>query len=77
MTLTSFSSIENTLHRILDIVFNEDQSIVRKDQAPQNMVIVRDVVLNLLNTAKKHFKGIGVKTPHKKADWGNATLRLI
>ena len=61
----------------MDVDFNEDNSTVRKDHAPQNMVIVRHVVLNILNTAKKHFKGIGVKALRKKAGWGNDNLRLI
>jgi hypothetical protein len=58
-------------------VLNEDQSTVRKDHAPQNIAIVRHVVLNMLNTAKKHFKGIGVKALRKKAGEGNENLRLI
>jgi len=70
-------AIENTLHWTLDVVFNEDRSTVRKDHAPQNMAIVRHVVLNMLNTAKKQFKGIGVKALRKKAGWGNDNLRLI
>ena len=70
-------AIENTLHWTLDVVFNEDHSTVRKDHAPQNMAIVRHVVLNMLNTAKKQFKGIGVKALRKKAGWGNDNLRLI
>lgn len=70
-------AIENTLHWTLDVVFDEDRSTVRKDHAPQNMAIVRHVVLNMLNTAKKQFKGIGVKALRKKAGWGNDNLRLI
>ena len=70
-------TIENTRHWTLDVVFNEDQSTVHKDHAPQNMAIVRHVVLNIVNTAKKHFKGIGIKALRKKAGWGNANLRLI
>jgi predicted transposase YbfD/YdcC len=69
--------IENVLHWTLDVVFNEDHSTVRKDHAPQNMAIVRHVVLNMLNTAKKQFKGLGVKALRKKAGWGNDNLRLI
>ena len=49
-------AIENALHWTLDVVFNEDKSTVRTDHAPQNMAIVRHVVLNMLNIAKKHFK---------------------
>jgi hypothetical protein len=50
---------------------------VRKDHAPQSMAIVRHVLLNMLNTAKKQFKGVGVKALRKKAGWGNDRLRLI
>lgn len=70
-------AIENTLHWTLDVVFNEDGSTVRKDHAPQNMAIVRHVVRNILNTAKKHFKGIGIKALRKKAGWDNDNPRLI
>jgi predicted transposase YbfD/YdcC len=70
-------AIENALHWTLDVVFNEDQSRVRKDHAPQNMAIVRHVVLNMLNNARKHFKDLGIKAMRKKAGWGNDNLRLI
>ena len=76
-TVRAHWAIENTLHWTLDVVFNEDNSTVRKDHAPQNMAIVRHVVLDMLNTAKKHFKGLGVKALRKKAGWGNDNLRLI
>jgi len=59
--------VENTVHWTLDVVFNEDQSRVRKDHAPDNMATVRHFVLNMLNNAKKSFKDIGVKALRKKA----------
>ena len=37
--------VENNLHWTLDVVFNEDQSSVRKDRAGDNMAIDRHVVL--------------------------------
>jgi predicted transposase YbfD/YdcC len=40
--------IENKLHWSLDVTFNEDHSRIRKDYAPENMVAVRHVALNLL-----------------------------
>ena len=76
-TVRAHWAIESTLHGTLDVVFNEDQSTVGKDHAPQNMAIVRHVVFNILNTAKKHFKGIGIKALRKKAGWSNDHLRLI
>lgn len=69
--------IENRLHWTLDVVFNEDQSTVRTDHAPQNMAIVRHVVINALNKAKQKFKGVSMKGLRKKAGWGSDTLRTI
>ena len=37
--------IENVLHQTLDVVFNEDNSRVRKDHAGENMAIVRHIVM--------------------------------
>lgn len=70
-------AIENTLHWTLDVVFNEDRSRVRKENAPQNMAIIRHAVMNLLNHAKPHFKGVSLKALRKKAGWGRETLRTI
>jgi predicted transposase YbfD/YdcC len=70
-------AIENTLHWTLDVVFNEDASTVRTDHAPQNMAVVRHAALNLLQCAKQHFKGTGIKALRKKAGWGNHNLRII
>src|SRR3990167_4899302 len=69
--------IENSLHWTLDVVFNEDDSRVRKDHAGENMAIVRHIVVNMLNNAKSYFKNIGLKALRKKAGWGNKTLEFI
>ena len=70
-------SIENVLHWTLDVVFNEDHSRVRKDHAPENMALIRHIVLNMLNKAKGAFKNIGIKALRKKAAWGESTLDFI
>ena len=47
--------IENSVHWVLDVAFNEDQCRVRKDHAPENLAVMRRTALNLLrkeNTAK-------------------------
>lgn len=75
--IRSHWAIENTVHWTLDVVLNEDHSRIRKDHAPLNMAIVRHIVLNVLNTAKQHFKGVSLKALRKKAGWGNDTLRSI
>jgi predicted transposase YbfD/YdcC len=41
-------SIENELHRVLEVALNEDHSRVRKDQAPENFPVLRHIALNLL-----------------------------
>jgi predicted transposase YbfD/YdcC len=69
--------IENGLHWTLDVVFNEDQSRVRKGNAGENMALVRHITLNMLNNAKKQMKDIGLKALRKKAGWGNQTLDFI
>lgn len=70
-------SVENRLHWVLDVVFNEDGSRVRKKNAGQNMALIRHITLNMLSNAKKNFKDVGIKGLRKKAGWGNATLECI
>lgn len=41
-------SIENGLHYCLDISFNEDHSRIRKDNAPDNLAVVRHFALSAL-----------------------------
>ena len=69
--------VENCLHWTLDLVFNEDASKIRKDNAPENMALIWHIVLNMLNKAKTAFKDAGVKALRKKAGWDNDTLRFI
>lgn len=68
---------ENCLHWTLDLFFNEDASRARKDNAPENIALVRHIVLNMLNKIKAAFKDVGIKALRKKAGWGNDTLRFI
>ncbi len=44
--------IENQLHWVLDVVFAEDQSRLRKGHGARNMAIVRHVAINLIRTAE-------------------------
>jgi predicted transposase YbfD/YdcC len=69
--------IENGLHWTLDLVFNEDNSRVRHQNAGQNMALIRHITLNMLNGAKSAFKNVGLKALRKKAGWGNSTLDAI
>ena len=40
--------IENSLHWVLDVTFNEDDSRIRMDAAPENFAIMRHIALNLI-----------------------------
>ena len=54
-------SIENELHWVLDVAINEDHSRVRKDQAPENLAVLRHIALNLLKQEKTARGGIHAK----------------
>lgn len=76
--IRSHWAIENSLHWVLDVTLGEDNSRVRKDNAPENMAMIRHIILNLLRNAKTQFrKDMSLKGLQKKAGWGNATLDLI
>ena len=75
--IRSHWSIENSLHWVLDVSFNEDQSRIRKGNVPQNVTIVKHVVLNLLKQAQKKLKGVSVKGLRKAAGWDCGTLSLV
>lgn len=68
-------NIENKLHWVLDVQFNEDSSRIRKDNAPQNLAIVRHIALNLLNQ-EKTVKA-GVKRKRNKAGWDEEYLEKV
>lgn len=63
----SYWSIENKLHWILDIAFREDDSRVRKGNAPNNFAVLRHMALNMLKN-EKTAKG-GVKAKRLQAAW--------
>jgi hypothetical protein len=41
-------SVENHLHRQLDVVFREDDARTRKDNAPGNLSVIRRMALDIL-----------------------------
>lgn len=67
--------IENCWHWILDVQFNEDDSRIRKDNAPANFAVLRHIAYSLL-TQEKSLK-VGVKNKRKKAGWDNDYLLKI
>ncbi len=67
--------IENSLHWTLDIAFREDESRIRKDNAPENFAVLRHIALNLLK-AEKSFKG-SIKTKRLMAGWETSYLEKV
>lgn len=50
--------VENSLHWVLDVAMGEDDSRIRKDNAPENMATLRRIALNLLKQEKTFKRGI-------------------
>jgi predicted transposase YbfD/YdcC len=67
--------IENQLHWVLDMSFGEDQSRIRKGNAPTNVGIIRHAALNMIRRSKT--KRMSIKRMRKAAGWDNALLTNI
>jgi predicted transposase YbfD/YdcC len=65
-TVRAHWAIENSLHWVLDVVFKEDLSRLRKGHGAENMAIVRHFAINLVRTAKDRKS---IKTRRKAAGW--------
>jgi predicted transposase YbfD/YdcC len=67
--------IENRVHWVLDVVFDEDDSRIRKDHGPQNFAVLRHMALNLLR--QETSSKASIKAKQKKAGWNNDFLDKI
>ena len=63
--------VENRLHWVLDVTFDEDQCRLRTGNGPQNMAIFRHIALNLLRTTKTKAS---LKVRRKRAGWNPVYL---
>jgi predicted transposase YbfD/YdcC len=73
-SIRSHWSVENNLHWVLDVVFREDDSRIRKGHAAENMAMLRRLTLSLLNQDKS--KG-SLKGKRKRAGWDNDFLLQV
>lgn len=64
-------TIENQLHWVLDVAFDEDASRSRKDNAPQNLALLRKLALNIL---RQHPEKGSIKGKIKRAGWDDTFL---
>jgi len=67
--------IENKVHWVLDVVFDEDGSRIRQGNAAQNLAVLRHIALNLLRQETTLKRGI--KAKRLKAGWDQAHLLKI
>lgn len=67
-------TIENQLHWVLDVALLEDASRSRKDNAPQNLAIIRKMALNAL---RRHPDKGSIKTKIKRAGWDDTFLASL
>ena len=66
--------IENSLHRVLDVIFKEDQSRLRTGHGACNMAVVRHFAINAVRLAKGKRS---IKTTRKLAGWDTDVLASI
>lgn len=67
-------TIENQLHWVLDVQFDEDGNRTRKDNAPENLAILRRLALNIL---RSHPNTTPVRRKIKRAGWDDAFLMAM
>jgi predicted transposase YbfD/YdcC len=67
--------VENSLHWVLDMVFREDESRIRKGHAPENFAILRHIALNLLRKESTYKKS--TKTKRLRAAWDEQYLARV
>jgi hypothetical protein len=66
--------IENSLHWVLDVVFDEDQARLRTGHGARNMAVVRHFALNLVRTASDKKS---IKLRRKAAAWDVSYLASV
>jgi predicted transposase YbfD/YdcC len=64
-------AIENQLHWVLDVVFDEDANRSRKDNAPVNLAILRQIAINII---RAHAAPNSMRQKIKRAGWDNSFL---
>jgi predicted transposase YbfD/YdcC len=73
--IRSHWGVENSLHWVLDVTFDEDRSRIKKENAPENFGLLRRLALCLLKketTSKRSIKG-----KRLKAGWDDGYLLRV
>ena len=67
-------SVENNLHWVMDMVFRDDESRVRKDHAPANFATIKHAAFNFLKRAPGRESMRGKR---KRAGWEDDFLNSV
>jgi predicted transposase YbfD/YdcC len=67
--------VENGLHWVLDVSFQEDACRIRKEKGAQTFSVLRHIALNLLKREGQHKRGI--KARRKRAGWDRDYLLRV
>jgi predicted transposase YbfD/YdcC len=71
----TYWEIENKVHWVLDIVFSEDDSRVRKGNGAPNFAVLRHIALNLLR--QEATRRLSIKAKRLRAGWDHDYLVRI
>lgn len=71
VAVRSHWGIENRLHWVLDVGFGEDDSTVRKDNAPQNFSLLKKIVLNVIRLDKTETTKCSLRKKRLLASWND------
>lgn len=67
-------AIENSLHWVLDVTFDEDAARNRADNGPENLAILRRLTLNLLQKARPK---IPISRKRKRSGWSDSFAKTV
>ena len=67
--------IENSLHWVLDMAMNQDQTRIRKDNAPENLAILHHMALNMLK--QERTAKLGIKNKRLASAWDHDYLLKV
>lgn len=65
--IRGYWGIENGLHWRMDVLFQEDLSLVDSGHAAENLSVLRRMALNILKGKEK--RGVGVASKRRRAGW--------
>lgn len=73
--IRSHWAIENSLHWVLDVAMNQDQTRIRAGHAPENLAILQHIALNLLK--QERTEKLGIKNKRLAAGWDHDYLLRV